>query len=849
MAGGGGNGGGARPSGKAARPPMTAIDSTIQSIKEVVGGHSDADILDALRESNMDPNETAQKLLNQDPFHEVKRKRDKKRESAVQKSFAETSAQGEYGSQLTKPHTQRGEIDQRRAHNQGQTYGPSREFRVVRDNRHGAMENRSELGHKGSTHIPVSERSGVVVPSERNHPPPTNSEGQITHQRAKSSFNSDMLQMKREAQGTSQRHARPYLKNSQNEHQLPNSDPAHASSNYKASGGSVGANRREAGVANAPRQFSGRAGSQLHAPNDSYHANIQRGNFASAGPSGRRPPFMSRNTQPNYRPSLDPVSRGRSVGRSFGNQNINRYHQGNASNPKATQPAKEWKPKSTNKSPTNDADNSGTDAVSPLDSNTENAKVLDVNSLHEKTSHSNMHEMEHVIIPEHLRVPEYEQTRLRFGSFTPGFDSDQLPTSTSPELEQPEQLGEPVQLVAQEDAFSSEHDEVDEQAGSQLTASTSTAEISLPPSEDSEQLNDQEVEDDDGLGLVQSDTPLGAADDHNIQSTSSLTAFSAYSHEDPNMHPNNEAQLYGLVEPNVHPQVLASASQQYASVNPETEVFRMTESNVHSQVLPSASEAQQQHIAMSSQQQHMSQQQAAQMYPPIHVQHYPNFMQYRHPLYSPATYFPPMAMPNYSANVPYAANGNNYVQMPSGGSHLTAGQVKYGVSQYKPVPGGNPSGYGNYTHPAGYTISSPGVIGTGVGVDDVNRMKYKDNNIYAPTPQVETSDIWIQTPRETPTLQFPPYYNLPGQATPGGYMQNPGNASFSATAQSSHAQFPGMYHPQQPPSIVSPHPMVHQQVPSAIGPNVGVGVAAPGPQVGAYQQQQLGHMNWRQPNF
>jgi hypothetical protein len=859
MAGGGGNGSGARPSDKAARPPMTAIDSTIQSIKEVVGAHSDADILDALRESNMDPNETAQKLLNQDPFHEVKRKKDKKREIAGQKNFVETSAQGEHGSQWTKPHTQRVEIDQRRAHNQGQTYGPSREFRVVRDNRHGAVENRSEFGHKGSTYKPVSDRSGVAVQSDRNHPPVTNSEGQITHQNAKNSFNSDMVQTKREAQGTNQRHARPYLKNSQSEHHLPNSDPAHASSNYKATGGSVGANRHEASVANAPRQYSARSGSQLHAPNGSYHANIQRGNFASAGPSGRRPAFVSRNTQPNQRPALDTVSRGRSVGKSFGNQNVSRYHQGPASNPKAIRPAKEWKPKSKNRSSTNDAVNSGTDAIFPLESNAEIAKVLDVNSSCDKTSHPNVHEMEHVIIPEHLRVPEYEQTRLRFGSFTPGFDSDQIPTSTSPEPEQPEQpehLQEPVQLVVQEDAFGSEHDEVDEQVGSQLTLSTSAAEISLPPSEDSEQMNGQELEDDDGLGLVQSDTPLGAADDQNIQSTSSLTAFSAYSHGDPNMHPNNEVHLYGLVEPHVHPQVLVSSSQQeYASVNPEADnsvVFRMTESNVHSQVLPSTSEALSSQlmgsspIAISSQQQHMSQQQqAAQMYPPIHVQHYPNFMPYRHPLYSPATYFPPMAMPNYSANVPYAANGNNYLQMPSGGSHLTAGQVKYGVSQYKPVPPGNPSGYGNYTHPAGYTISSPGVIGTGVGVDDVNRMKYKDNNIYAPTPQVEASDIWIQTPREI----LPQYYNLSGQATPGAYMPNPGNASFSATAQSSHAQFPGMYHPQQPPSIVSPHPMVHQQVPSAIGPNVGVGVAAPGPQVGAYQQQQLGHMNWRQPNF
>jgi hypothetical protein len=72
-----GVGGGARSSDRAgaARSPTTtttttttAIQSTIQSIKEVVVGHSDADILDTLRESNMDPNETAQKLLNQGPL-------------------------------------------------------------------------------------------------------------------------------------------------------------------------------------------------------------------------------------------------------------------------------------------------------------------------------------------------------------------------------------------------------------------------------------------------------------------------------------------------------------------------------------------------------------------------------------------------------------------------------------------------------------------------------------------------------------------------------------------------------------------------------------------------------------
>lgn len=39
--------------------------NTIQTIKEIVGNHSDADIYFTLKDSNMDPNETAQKLLNQ----------------------------------------------------------------------------------------------------------------------------------------------------------------------------------------------------------------------------------------------------------------------------------------------------------------------------------------------------------------------------------------------------------------------------------------------------------------------------------------------------------------------------------------------------------------------------------------------------------------------------------------------------------------------------------------------------------------------------------------------------------------------------------------------------------------
>jgi hypothetical protein len=111
------------------------------------------------------------------------------------------------------------------------------------------------------------------------------------------------------------------------------------------------------------------------------------------------------------------------------------------------QPTKEWKPKSTKKLSTTCADNGVADAVSPSASNTENANALEVNSLSDKILQANLHEVEHVIIPEHLRVPEYDLTKLRFGSFMSGSDGDQVPASTSADSQQPEQLGEPFPIL------------------------------------------------------------------------------------------------------------------------------------------------------------------------------------------------------------------------------------------------------------------------------------------------------------------------------------------------------------------------------------------------------------------
>lgn len=82
-----------------------------------------------------------------------------------------------------------------------------------------------------------------------------------------------------------------------------------------------------------------------------------------------------------------------------------------------------------------------------------------------------------------------------------------------------------VEEVSEDDSMGAGQDDVDEQTRSSQHLSTSTAEISLPPSEDSDRMSGQ-VENDDGLGLVQSDTPIGVADGESTQITTTLTAFS-----------------------------------------------------------------------------------------------------------------------------------------------------------------------------------------------------------------------------------------------------------------------------------------------------------------------------------
>ncbi|KAH9567738.1 hypothetical protein CY35_03G040700 [Sphagnum magellanicum] len=80
--------------------PPTAME-VVRSLKEIVE-NSDDEIYATLKECNMDLNETAQRLLNQAHFHEVKRRRDKKKEGGANKESADLRARPGSGGNPTR---------------------------------------------------------------------------------------------------------------------------------------------------------------------------------------------------------------------------------------------------------------------------------------------------------------------------------------------------------------------------------------------------------------------------------------------------------------------------------------------------------------------------------------------------------------------------------------------------------------------------------------------------------------------------------------------------------------------------------------------------------------------------
>ncbi|XP_041025705.1 uncharacterized protein LOC121266066 isoform X3 [Juglans microcarpa x Juglans regia] len=130
MSGRGGGGGGGGGNGGKGNNGVTAIPAAsrkmVQSLKEIVNNCTELEIYAALKDCNMDPNEAINRLLSQDPFHEVKSKRGKKKETkdpTDSRSRGANSASNRGGRGGTDRHVGRGGSNQYGSTESGSLHG------------------------------------------------------------------------------------------------------------------------------------------------------------------------------------------------------------------------------------------------------------------------------------------------------------------------------------------------------------------------------------------------------------------------------------------------------------------------------------------------------------------------------------------------------------------------------------------------------------------------------------------------------------------------------------------------------------------------------------------------------
>ncbi|KAJ0244791.1 hypothetical protein HA466_0183320 [Hirschfeldia incana] len=833
----------------------------IQSIKEILGNHSDADIYTALKEANMDADEAVQKLIHQDPFHEVKRRRDRKKEDAVLvvpvdvrkplESVTEVKVRtqsednvrrGGYSRNVFprnaaprnaftgKPLESVTEVKARMQpeHSVGRggyrrnvfprnaaprnafprnpATGSKREFRVVRDNRSSPNVD-EELKHSSaqsygsniSKVVATENKKGSTGGSGNHHSSGAQgfAEADVRLRDAEIAplhhpTKKELSDGKETSRGVTVPSTNSVLG------VYPSStDPVHVPSPVSRSS-PVGAIKREVrggGFGGKPSEVttakdpSADALSKIGTPS-AYRSSSPNSKITQVSQTTPRESVLPSVVEKN-RPLLN-RQRGNRGSQYARTQQVGGHTKGVSQN-------KEWKPKSIQKPIEHNPGVIGTPTKSQASRPADNTINLEseADKLQDKLSHVHISETQNVIIADHIRLPETDRCQLTFGSFGHEFSSSMnsataaLQESCSSEELRESDRSSPVtspETLADGPGVNKPIDIL----GDHLRISESDSRVSVP----SEQLLPEEE-----------------------------------AHKSDNLDEYSEIQL-------LKTDTLVPFQQAYGGHGSyDFPYFSQTmDENVRGQGLPSQQQvnnAPPSTIPMLQQQQQQASMQQQQMYPQVHVSHFPSLMPYRQ-FVSPL-YVPQMPMPGYSGNpaaYSHPSNGNSYVLMPGGGSHPGSNGVKFGIQQFKPVPGG-PAGFGTYNSPNGYQINSPSAM----GLEDPSRMKYKDGNIYVPNPQAETSEIWMQNPRDLSNLQSPPYYNVAGQTPHGAYLPShtahPSfNAPTAAATQSSQMQFQGLFHPPQPGAMANLHHMG-----PGLGGNVGVGVV-PSP------QSQLGHPSW-----
>ncbi|CAA0836997.1 Kinase-related protein of unknown function (DUF1296 [Striga hermonthica] len=859
--------------GGAGRVPIpSGVKKTIDNIKEITGqNHSEDEIYAMLKECNMDPNETTQKLLLLDTFHEVKRKRDRRKEN-MSKEHAESKwkpspqtrtnrvGRGNYPSRYAPQDAGGGRNmaaakENATSHPTEKCTGklPLASSQDMRKNEISSFASRASVASNGPSGI-TSQSINIV---HENH-----GEGTISIGSVKSA---DALGGKDIKQ-----------------HQIRDSNctasvPAPlAAGSYSSSSDTVQLPSQQSQLPNAVGSIERDLGSQGASIQQLDNNLTDKPSSAKISASEAGTTTLEKMVQNEFqgvvKNQLSESMQTTSSANSRPSSNYNNRSQVIGS--QKVGPGKEWKPKSTNPHIGQGGTTAGSSEVLVVSggshSEPQTTPVLTsqetMSELQGKLEEICISDSQHVIIPNHLHVPEVEKLGFCFGSFDASFGLDMNQNSVvgrekSPSMsESTEPVDGPVMelhLSSQDALVTAEDTDVkypdQPQSPSQGPETFATSEV-----EESSSINPDYSESktevapgsyqhpvvhtsNDSLGFMPPTMggQLAPAESSESQArdASRMPGFVMPQTFDPASY---YAQIYrsgldndGRISPfqsagqaNKFPGnaalVSAQTSQEFQGGVPLV-LSTASQTPLVTQaagVMPSSMTAIQQPLPVFRQP------------AGVHLSHYPpNYMPYG-PYFSPF-YVPPPTIHQFLSN-------GAFPQQPQAGAGLYQSapgtNAKFPVSQYKQGPNtgssahiGLPGNYGPYgLSMSNYTSGSVTATVTSTSNEDISAAQVKDNNVYATGQQNESSGVWYTAPgRDISALQASSFYNLPqGQLT-------------FAPSQPGHVPFTGVFHPAQAVTAANVHPLLQQ--PQAITNNP---VEMMGPTASIYQQPQHTQLNW-----
>ncbi|XP_074591422.1 GBF-interacting protein 1-like [Curcuma longa] len=825
-------------SGGGARVSIPAgVRRTIQNIKEIAGNHSDEEIYAMLKECSMDPNETAQKLLLQDTFHEVKRKRDKRKENVREPA----EPRWRPGMQGRGGRGGRGNYSSRSLPNdatagRNATSGKESGLNQGIDKAHTSISTTPDTENKSAL---LSSVSGIVNgPSNIEHP--VSSQGSNV-----SGVNDASLEENFDAVTTKTANPR-----------LPSKD---------AKGGSAsGQLQRDMD------QFS--SNKLVTVPSTDTHTPTELGTTKQIKPHGSV-------TDESVEKSQVASSSSGPLGNRPSSTYSNRFQHPSGLQ-KAPLANKEWKPKSVLANPAQASETNDTsevpvaiEAVSQPLPTLSLATPIGVSvNLAKKVEELQLSDRQHVIIPNHLQVPESERHGLSFGNFDANFEFNTVIAKDTardnietPPYESSQETDETIEKhslsnnaassAAEEEDFS-EHPQSSEQVTESYSVKEIVASNITSPEKEYNQANQglaPESSQNVVLQSMPSYPPVGLVpqlggqiasfegSDSQARDMSRLPSFLVQQPYDPSTsyfnpfyRPSPDA------DGRISPFFASGASTRYngnIALLP-AQVGQASQENTNPIVLPTvgstplgtqAAGTMQGSLAIPQQPVPVFRQPAG-----LHISHYsPNYIPYGQ--YFSPFYPPPPAVHHFLSSAAFPQQPLTGGMYPTPGAATPAAAVKYSLPQYKPGSNtgnstihGLPNVYGTYNSTqAGYTSVPAVSSGNSTTNEELGSSQFKENNVYISGQQSEGPPVWIPAAgRDISSLQANSFYNIPqGQ-----------HITFTPT-QAGHGAFSGIY-PPTPAVPNSVHPLLQQSQ------TVAGAVEMLAPPTGVYQQTQRAQINW-----